>query len=347
MSTNIDAVTDHTGATGAPLDVLVRRTVEQLAARRRGAVAVGAIRGEETATHGAGPRTLFEIGSISKTFTALTLARLAGRGEVALDQPVSELLPDGAAVPLRDGRQIELGHLACHTSGLPRLPKGLMPRGMFSSDPYAGCTEEMLLNGLERTRLRSVPGSRFRYSNLGAGLLGLALARHAGLDYDELVQREICRPLGLADTRVTLDGERAGRLTPGHSRFGRPRPGWRLAALAGAGGLHSTVPDLLRLARATFGDGPAEIAEAVALTRATGHPLSKISTAHPGWLSMDRAQDKGGPRVLFHNGGTGGYRSLLAVIPERRAAVVALSADARSVDGPGMRLLSDLAGHNG
>ncbi|GAA2846507.1 serine hydrolase domain-containing protein [Nonomuraea rubra] len=335
-----------TGQT-APLDELVRRTAEELAARRRGAVAVGAIRGEESATHGADPRALFEIGSISKTFTALTLARLAGRGEVALGQPMSELLPSGAAVPQLDGRQIELEHLACHTSGLPRLPKGLMPRGLFSADPYAGCTEEILLNGLARTRLRSVPGSRFRYSNLGAGLLGLALARHAGLDYDELVQREICRPLGLEDTRVVLDGERAGRLAPGHSRFGRPRPGWRLAALAGAGGLHSTVSDLLRLAKATFGDGPREVTDAIALTRATGHPISKISTAHPGWLSMERAQDKGGPRLLFHNGGTGGYRSLLAVIPERRAAVVALSADARSVDAPGMRLLSDLAGRSG
>ncbi|GAA4956812.1 CubicO group peptidase (beta-lactamase class C family) [Nonomuraea thailandensis] len=340
-------MTDRTADPGAPLDELVRRAVEQLAEGRRGAVAVGAIRGEETATHGAEPHTLFQIGSITKTFTALTLARLAGRGEVAFDQPLRELLPDGAAVPLRDGRQVELGHLACHTSGLPRLPKGLMPRGMFSSDPYAGCTEEVLMDGLRRTRLRSVPGSRFHYSNLGGGLLGLALARQAGLDYDELVQRELCRPLGLADTRVELDGERAARLAPGHSRFGRPRPGWRLAALAGAGGLHSTVPDLLRLAGASFGDGPAEITEAVALTRATGHSISKVATAHPGWLSMERAQDKGGPRVLFHNGGTGGYRSLLAMIPERRAAVVALSANARSVDAVGMRLLSDLAGRSG
>ncbi|MGR6916728.1 serine hydrolase domain-containing protein [[Actinomadura] parvosata] len=333
--------------TDVPLDDLVRRTAEELAARRRGAVAVGAIRGEERATHGAGPHTVFEIGSITKTFTALTLARLAGRGEVAFEQPVRELLPDGAAVPRRDGREIELVHLACHTSGLPRLPKGLMPRALLSLDPYAGCTEEVLLAGLARTRLRSVPGSRFRYSNLGGGLLGLALARQAGLGYDELVQREICRPLGLADTRVVLDGERAARLAPGHSRSGRPRPGWRLAALVGAGGLHSTVHDLLRLATATFGSGPAEIAGAVALTRAVGHPISGISTAHAGWLSVERARDKGGPRVLFHNGGTGGYRSLLAMIPERRTAVVVLSADARSVDGAGMRLLSDLTDRNG
>lgn len=325
------------------LDNLVGRTAERLASRRRGVVVVGAIRGDQTATHGAGPRTLFEIGSISKTFTSLALARLVVRGKLTLGQPLRELLPKGTAVPRRDDREIELGHLACHTSGLPRLPKGLLPRGLLATDPYAGCTEEMLLDGLARTRLRSIPGHRFRYSNLGAGLLGLALARHAGTDYDELIQAEICRPLGLTDTRVTLDDERTARLTPGHSRFGRPRPRWRLAALVGAGGLHSTVPDLLRLARATLGDAPEELAEAVALTRTTGHPLSKAVTAHPGWLSLARARDREGPRTLFHNGGTGGFRSLLAVVPERRAAVVVLSADARSVDRPGLDLLSDLA----
>jgi serine-type D-Ala-D-Ala carboxypeptidase/endopeptidase len=325
-----------------PLDDLVRRTAERLASRRRGAVVVGAIHDEQIATHGADPDTLFEIGSISKTFTSLALARLAVRGEVALDQPLRELLPAGATVPRRDGRDIELVHLALHTSGLPKIPKGLLPRGLFSADPYADCTEEMVLDGLGRTRLRAAPGRRFHYSNLGAGLLGLALARCAGSGYDELIQTEICSPLGLADTRVTLDDEHTARLTPGHSRFGRPRSRWRLAALAGAGGLHSTVPDLLRLARAMFEDAPEELTAAVALTRATGHRLNKAATAHPGWLSLGNPRDRETPRMLFHNGGTGGYRSLLAVVPERRAAVVVLNADTRSVDRPGLSLLADL-----
>ncbi|GAT70192.1 putative beta-lactamase [Planomonospora sphaerica] len=335
--------------TTTSLDGLVRRAADRLAAKRRGAVAVGAILGEETAMHGADPGTLFEIGSISKTFTSLALARLAVRGEAALDQPLRDLLPEGTAVPRRDGGEIELVHLACHTSGLPKLPRGLLPRGLFSSDPYAGCTPGMLLEGLGRTRLRSAPGRRFRYSNLGAGLLGLALARRAGggtgsgADYDELVQAEICRPLGMADTRVALDPERTARLAPGHSRLGRPRPRWNLAALAGAGGLHSTVPDLLRLARTQFGDAPDGLAEAVALTHATGHRITGGATVRPGWIELRQPPGRGEHRTLFHNGGTGGYRSLLAVSPERRAAVVVLSADARSPDRVGMDLLTELA----
>lgn len=305
-------------------------------------MAVGAIRGEESATHGADPRAVFEIGSISKTFTSLMLAKMVVRGELALDRPVRELLPPGTAVPQRDGRDIELGHLACHISGLPRLPKGLMPRGMFAADPYAGCTEEVVLGGLAATRLRSVPGDRFHYSNLGAGVLGIALARHAGVGYEDLVHAEICRPLGMADTRVVLDEEQTARLAPGHSRFGRSRSRWRLAALAGAGGLASTVTDMLRLARATFGDAPEELVRAFALTRDTVHPLRGPALAHPGWISLPGGPDREGPRTLFHNGGTGGYRSIMAVVPERRTAVVILSADARSVDRPGLTLLADL-----
>ncbi|WP_445281804.1 serine hydrolase domain-containing protein [Streptomyces sp. DSM 118148] len=322
------------------LDDLVRRTAERLGARQRGVVAVGAVRGGQSALHGADPGTLFEIGSITKTFTALVLAQLTVRGAVSLDQPLRDLLPRDITAPERGGEVIKLAHLACHTSGLPRLPKGLMPRSLFRSDPYAGCTGELLMDGLRRTRLRSVPGTRFRYSNFGAGLLGLALARHVGTDYDTLVQAQICRPLGMADTRVVLDPGRSARLAGGHSRAGRPRPPWHLAALAGAGGLHSTVPDLLTLARAQMGSAPEELAEAIALTHTTAHRINARAAVHPGWISTDPS--RGRHRILFHTGGTGGYRSLLAIAPDDRAAVVVLSANARPVDRPGLNLLAQI-----
>jgi CubicO group peptidase (beta-lactamase class C family) len=303
---------------------------------------VGALRGGQSALHGADPGTLFEIGSVTKTFTSLALARLTVRGAVGLHQPLRDLLPRDIAAPERGGEAIRLAHLACHTSGLPRLPKGLLPRGLFRPDPYAGCTGELLMDGLRRTRLRSVPGTRFRYSNLGAGLLGFALARHAGTDYDTLIQAEICRPLGMTDTHVVLDPGRTARLAGGHSRTGRPRPPWHLGALAGAGGLHSTVPDLLTLARAQIGPAPGELAEAIALTRTTAHRINAGATVHPGWISTDLPRSR--HRVLFHTGGTGGYRSLLAVAPEHRAAVAILNANARPVDRPGLNLLAQIIG---
>lgn len=322
------------------LDLWAARTAQQLGAKRRGVVAVGALHGSQSAMHGADPPTQFEIGSLTKTFTALALAQLAVRDVVAFDQPLSDLLPRDIEAPTRGGEVIRLGHLASHTSGLPRLPKGLLPRGLFRSDPYAGCTGELLLDGLRRTRLRSVPGSRFRYSNLGAGLLGFVLARHLGTDYDTLIQSEICRHLGMTDTRVVLGPSGVARLAGGHSRSGRPRPPWHLAALAGAGGLHSTVPDLLAFARAHLGPAPEELAGAIALNRRTTQRINARAAIHPGWLAADLPRSQ--HRVLFHSGGTGGYRSLLAIAPDHGAAVVILSANNRSVDRQGLTLLAQI-----
>lgn len=324
------------------LEDQVRRSANELGARSRGSIVVGAVRGDQSAVHGADPSTLFEIGSVTKTFTALALAQLAVEGAIRMEQPLRDLLPRDITAPERGGEVIRLSHLACHTSGLPRLPKGLLPRGLFSSDPYAGCTGELVVDGLRRTRLRSVPGSRVRYSNFGAGLLGLVLARHASTDYDTLIQDLVCRPLGITDTRVTLDPDRAARLAGGHSRLGRPRPPWHLAALAGAGGLHSTVPDLLTLARAQVGQAPGELSAAITLTHAFAHRINARAAVHPGWISgrLPRSRD----RVLFHTGGTGGYRSLLAIAPDHGAAVAILSANARSVDRPGLNLLAQILG---
>ncbi|RBM08085.1 serine hydrolase [Streptomyces sp. PT12] len=325
------------------LDELVERAAERLGRGRPGALAVAAVREGECAFHGADPRAVFEIGSLSKTFTSLALARLAVRGEVALDLPVRELLPAGTRVPERGGRAIELGHLACHTSGLPKLPKGMLPRALLPGpDPYAGYTREKVLDGLARTRLRSAPGERFHYSNVGVGLLGLALAEHTGLDYEALVRAEVCDPLGLADTRVRLDDERVARLAPGHSRTGRRVPRWHTAALAPAAGLHSTASDLLSFAMAQLGDAPGPLAAAMALTRASGHPLGGKATAHPGWIGL-RLLGGGGDDTLMHNGGTGGYRSLLALTPERQTAVVILSANPHPTTRTGLGLLAELS----
>ncbi|MBO3088628.1 serine hydrolase domain-containing protein [Cellulomonas dongxiuzhuiae] len=326
--------------TNSLLDDLAGRTADRLGAKQRGVVMVGAVHRGHSAVHGADPGTSFEIGSVTKTFTALALAQLVVRGVVELDQPLNDLLPRDIKAPDRGGEVIRLRHLACHTSGLPSLPKGLLARGLFRSDPYAGCTGELLMDGLRRTRLRSVPGARFHYSNLGAGLLGLVLARRTGNDYDTLVQDEICRPLGMSDTRVGLDPEGLAQLAPGHSRTGRPRPPWHLAALAGAGGLHSTVPDLLKFAQAHLGPAPEALAEAIALNRATAHRVNARAAIHPGWIgtNLPRSQYP----VMFHNGGTGGYRSLLAIAPEHDAAIVILNANNRSVDRPGLDLLKQI-----
>ncbi|MER7849458.1 serine hydrolase domain-containing protein [Kitasatospora sp. NPDC096077] len=336
---------------------LVQETTDRLAVRHVGVVVAG-LAGDAVEIHGAGRTgpdgrrpgadTLFEIGSVTKVFTSLVLARLALDGTVRLDEPLAELLPDAAAVPVRGGEAITLRHLATHTSGLPRLPRGMVLRSLLRPnrpDPYAHCTGERILSGLSRTRLHAVPGRSFRYSNLGAGLLGLALARRAGTGYGELVEREVCAPLGLADTCLRPDGEQSARLACGHSASGRPVPSWDLAALPGMGGLHSTAADLTAFLRAQLAaerapDAP--LAPAILLTRETRHRVNPFAWTHLGWLGHRLHAQQGRHLQLWHNGGTGGFSSFVAFDPEQRVGVVVLANSRRSVDPAGTALLRRL-----
>ncbi|MFJ9550457.1 serine hydrolase domain-containing protein [Streptomyces erythrochromogenes] len=341
------------------LATLAQQTAERLAEQHVGVVVAALtedaveIRGAgNTGSAGAddartpGPDTLFEIGSVTKPFTALALACLAVSGRAGLDEPLADLLPAGTAVPSRDSRQISLQHLATHTSGLPRLPRGmLLPALLHPSkpDPYADCTADALLSGLAGTRLRAVPGKRLRYSNLGAGLLGLALARRAGTDYESLITREICAPLGMTDTVVTVDGARSRRSAQGHGRRGRPVAPWHLADLAGAGALRSTAADLAAFVRAQWDGGPGELAEAIRLTRAVEHRRSPFAWVHLGWSAHRLHPRQGAHLQIWHNGGTGGFSSFVGFDPEKRLAVIALAnTGGRPVDRPAFDLLRTL-----
>lgn len=145
-------------------------------------------------------RVIFEIASITKLFTAVSLAELTLRREVRLDQPLRELLGDLARPPRRRGREIELRHLANHTSGLPRVGRRQLRIALRNRDnPYARTTEADVWAGLEESWLKRAPGKRFSCSNLGAGVLGNALARRLGADYERTVRSLICAPLGLTE----------------------------------------------------------------------------------------------------------------------------------------------------
>ena len=286
--------------------------------------------------------TIFEIGSISKVFTGLLLADLAEQGIVGLDDPLASYLPSSVRVPTRGERQITLGDLASHAGGLPRDPKGTLGRWLGDRhNPYAGLSVQELYAGLARTRLRRRPGERVRYSNLGGGLLGQALARAAGQPYEELVRQRICRPLGMADTMITPAGEQTARLATGHTRRGRPVPPSQLPALAGAGALRSTATDLLRFLEANLDPAHSPLASQLERAQYPRLRAAKRMEVGLGWLIAHSPQAAG--PVLWHNGGTSGVRSFVALDREANTAVVVLTNTARSVDRLGLRLLKALS----
>ena len=318
----------------------VVRTLAGASLRRTGIV-VGVWRGGEDIAlwhRGelpAAERSIFEIGSITKVFTATLLADMAREGLLAIGDRVSAHLPPGVEMPSR-GREITLADLSSHRSGLPALPKGLLVRALTTrrADPYADWDAARLEAAIPHTRPRREPEQRFRYSNYGVGLLGYLLAQRGGTSYDELVRQRIARPLGLHDTGTQVD---AGRLATPHRFSGREASHWHFEALAGAGALRSTATDLLGFLRlhADRSDRPLAVA-----ARETQRPRTKVGGGHIGLGWMIFPPVRRFPfELLLHEGGTGGFRAFAGVAPERELGVVVLTNQARGVGRLGLRLL--------
>lgn len=281
--------------------------------------------------------SVFEIGSITKVFTALLLTEMVERGKVRLDEPVAELLPVGVRiwVPQRDGRQITLADLATNTSGLPRMPDNFHPAN--AANPFADYSAKQLYEFLASYDLPRDPGVSWAYSNLGFGLLGLALARRAGTSYGTLVQQRICEPLGMQSTATVTTPSMAQRLAIGHDRGLRTVPSWTLTeAMAGAGALRSTANDLLTFLAAAMDRTRSALTPAfealLSVQRPTG---ARFNEAALGW-AVDTHGDR---EIIWKDGATAGYASFIGYDPVSASAVVVLSNSHNPVDDLGMRLL--------
>jgi D-alanyl-D-alanine-carboxypeptidase/D-alanyl-D-alanine-endopeptidase len=288
-----------------------------------------------------GPDTLFEIGSITKTFTSLALAILVESGTVRLGTPLRDLLPPGTAVPSRDGKEITLEHLARHTSGLPRTPNRVLReiRAVLRGENPYDMDEFAALESMKRVSLKRTPGEGHgHYSNLGVGLLGIALRRAAGArDYDELIRATVLEPLQLSDTVVRPTGDQSERLAQGYGFRRRPVEPWYLEGIAGAGALRSTAADMLRYLRAQLDPDRTPLADAIRLTRQLWEPHRRM-TIGLGWI---RTKLPGGD-LWWHNGGTGGFRSFAGFSPEHGEASVVLVNDVRGPDRVGVLALPSL-----
>lgn len=258
-------------------------------------------------------KTLFEIGSITKLFTALLLSDMTNRGEVGMDEPVVELLPAGTRVPVRDGKAITLRDLASHYSGLPRVATNGDPPDR-PDGPYAAYSAERLYQFLAGHELIRTPGESFEYSNVGVGLLGHALVLRAGASgYESLIRARILDPLRMDDTVIATPSRLAGNVASGHDDSLEPISDWTFDVLAGTGALRSTLPDLLR-----FMDAVCESSSIASIVR----PL--MTPRDQGGLELAKPH-LDGVIALSKPGGTGGARSFVKCIPEWKRGVAVLS----------------------
>ncbi|MCZ6689129.1 MAG: serine hydrolase [Planctomycetota bacterium] len=279
--------------------------------------------------------TVYEIGSITKVFTAIILAEMARRELVDLNDPVKGLLPAGVKIPILGEKEITLLHLSTHTSGLPRMPSNFRPKD--GRNPYADYGAEQLYDYLLTSELNNEPGEKYSYSNLGVGLLGHALSLRAEKPYEELVVEWIARPLGMARTSITLSEEMRESLAPAHSARGMPVSNWDLNVFAAAGGIRSTTNDLIRFIRAQINLSPEELAPAFLATHQGRFPR-RGGEIGLGWHLQGKAGER--KRLLLHNGQTGGYHGFVGFDPEMKVGVVVLANSARrDFDKLGLSLL--------
>ena len=257
--------------------------------------------------------TVYEIGSISKVFTGVLLACLVQEGKVKLTTPVQDLLPEDVRIP----GPITLKHLTTHTSGLPRLPANIAPKDV--ANPYADYTFAQMYAFLSTTELKIPVGTESAYSNLGVALLGHALSRKAGKSYEGMLVHYIAQPLEMTSTRIVLTDDMKKRLAPPHNARLEPAKNWDLPTFAGAGGIRSTVNDMLRFLDANLKPGTKPLDLAMANARKVHYqPANKQAHALGlGWhVSPEQAR--------WHNGGTGGYHSYCAIHLESHTGMVVL-----------------------
>ncbi len=259
----------------------------------------------------------FEWGSITKTCVGLLLADMALARELALDEPVEAALGQR----LRDdkGTPLTWTDLATHRSGLPRLPANLRPRD--GRDPYADYDAAALAAFLADWQPNARRDTRWEYSNLGFGVLGHALARRAGLGFDELLRGRILEPLGLQDTRLALTGRVIPQLLQGHDPRRDPVPRWQFDVMAGAGALTGPAGSLLRYGQAAAGlvETPLRAAFELAMQpRADGQGRARMGL---GWILAPLR----GQWVANHDGSTFGFSSSLWVDATRKRTALVLA----------------------
>lgn len=277
--------------------------------------------------------SLFFIGSVSKTFTALLLQTMVDHGEVKLDDPVANYLPTFVKVPAHNGRPITLFDLATQSSGLPADPGNMTGKDVRAQ--YESYSADQLYAYLTDLHLSRDPGSEFEYSNVGMSLLGHALWRKAGTTYESLIIDRICRPLHMGDTCIHPSPQQMSRLAMGHDESGNSSPPWNLNVYAPAGAIHSTANDLLKYAAAQAGLTTCEITASIEKTHVIRHIDTRGLPGLAGtgfgqtamcWVDHGAFQPPG-MQLLGHAGGAGSYHAWVGFDMKQHRGVVVLTTD--------------------
>jgi D-alanyl-D-alanine-carboxypeptidase/D-alanyl-D-alanine-endopeptidase len=278
--------------------------------------------------------TIYEIGSITKVFTSLLLADMSLKKQLNLNDPISRFLPQTVKTPIRNGKEISLLSLSTHRSGMPRFPYNVDPKDL--DKPYVDYTVNQLYEYTSKFEPPFDIDSKWSYSNVGYGLLGNILTLVAKKDFEALVTEEICKPLNMNNTVISLTAKQKSNLAIGHAETGTPVGLTDLGAIDAGGALRSNVNDLLTFAEANMGFIKTGLFPAMELT----HVLQAKKDGGDTYTTMGwTLANDDGRYLLFKDGGMPGYCSFLGIDKKNKIAVVILSNSSNSVTDIGWHIL--------
>ena len=279
--------------------------------------------------------SVFEIGSITKVFTGILLADQVISENMKLSDPMTKFLPEGVNTPQKDGKQITLKDLATHSSGLPRMPNNFTPEN--PNNPFADYSKQQIYDFLSGYNLTRDIGASYEYSNYGMGLLGHLLELKTKKSYETLVVEKIANVYQMNDTRIVLTEKMKKNLAKGHAA-GKEVENWDIISLAGAGGLRSTARDMIQFLKANTGVKDTPIFKAMKISHAQKYSDSQRNVnLGLGWHHATSS----GKKIIWHNGGTGGYRSFAGFIEGTEVGVVVLTNSNVSVDNIALKILDN------
>lgn len=281
--------------------------------------------------------SVFEIGSVTKSFTAALLADMILDEKINLDDEIRDLLPQGeVTVPSMNNTSISIKHLATHSSGLPKSPQGSgqpLPPLYDPFDPYAAYTTNYVYDYLSNyCDLLFEPGTRYSYSNTGFGLLGHILGLLDNSSYEELVTKKIFEPLGMEETSLFLNDTQLANLAPGHDeKLDSVKNYNAYDIFQGAGFIKSSLHDMMIYLKVQMGLLDSPLSDAIEMTHQEYFNVGIVTyNDREGVydLSIGLAWHidilPEGYRFYWHGGRTNGYMAYLAFDPATQTGVVIL-----------------------
>lgn len=268
--------------------------------------------------------TFFEIGSITKTFTAAVMVQWLNEKGLSLESPIQPFLPSSIPTLSKGGVAVNFKQILNHSSGIAYFPSNLNLLLNDDAKELARYSEAKLFDYLEKGKLNATPGTTYEYSNTAMGLAGTILARENKTTYGDYLRTKMCEPLGLFETKAQLSAEEKNRMADGH-RGGKKVDLWEsLGALDGAGVLRSTTSDLLRYGAACLNPPNTPLGRAMRTcqipTFKDAKNLGEVEEIGLAWVLLKPKDETG--TLLFHNGGTGGFNCNLFVDKERKLVLV-------------------------